>query len=650
MSLVRTTEATSRPSGTEDWPLLTTRARAILATACSFTASRVRLLDKAGRLQLSLDGAWEACAEHDWHGVDTRIARAPVLIGDRVEATVEIEGPASEQAALSALASATAARLADAWMAAVELDSLASELLRAYEELHLLYELGDALTGNLTVKQVAQVILDHLLKAVPVAWGEVRLSDSDERIGSQGANAEASLLPSMDGVHHLSASLRAGGHLVGSIVLARPGADGPFSSAEAKLLDAVGTFAASVIRNAQLRQQVSTDALTGLANHRAIQVRLDEELAKAGQADYPLGLMMVDIDDFKLFNDTYGHLVGDQILRHVGDILTTCCRGTDIIGRYGGDEFIVLLPEAAHGDVRAVAERVLAAIDERSWRPTGQHDLCIGLSIGYATFPHDGLLRHDLLNHADAALYETKRAGGHGARCFSEPATSAMLSVSASSAFEALQGLVAAVDAKDRYTGEHSTMVAEAAVTLAARLGLSSTAQRALYIAGLLHDVGKIGIPDRILRKPGPLTREETAIMERHVSLSELIIRDVPELTHVLDAVACHHERYDGRGYPRGLRGEAIPLLGRIMALADAYAAMLVNRPYRRALDWTEAVAELQRGKGSQFDPELVEPFIRAIREVHEERLALETETGDWREIRPPRAPDSATRALQTPA
>ncbi len=179
-----------------------------------------------------------------------------------------------------------------------------------------------------------------------------------------------------------------------------------------------------------------------------------------------------------------------------------------------------------------------------------------------------------------------------------------------------------AVDAKDRYTRDHSEAVTEGAVLLAKELGLSTEVCNALRIAGLLHDVGKIGIPDHILRKPGRLSPEEYKIMQQHVSLSELIIREVPHLVDVLSAVASHHERYDGRGYPRGLRGEEIPLMGRIMAIADACAAMLLNRPYRKGMDWDEVVAELRRGHGTQFDPALVEPFIAAIeRSSHLGRL-----------------------------
>jgi putative nucleotidyltransferase with HDIG domain len=182
-----------------------------------------------------------------------------------------------------------------------------------------------------------------------------------------------------------------------------------------------------------------------------------------------------------------------------------------------------------------------------------------------------------------------------------------------STTFGALQGLVNAVDTKDRYTREHSETVTEYALLLARQLGLSVEVCSALRVAGLLHDIGKIGIPDQILRKPGRLNDDEYRIMQQHVSLSEMIIKEVPHLVDVISAVASHHERYDGCGYPRGLAGDQIPLMGRIMAIADACSAMLLDRPYRKGLSWDEVVAELRRGKGTQFDPVLVEPFIRAM-------------------------------------
>ena len=173
-----------------------------------------------------------------------------------------------------------------------------------------------------------------------------------------------------------------------------------------------------------------------------------------------------------------------------------------------------------------------------------------------------------------------------------------------------LDGLVAAVDNKDHYTRQHSEDVTAYAVALAGELGLSAESQRTVRIAGLLHDVSKIGVPDRILRKPARLSDDETEIVKQHASLGEVIIKSVPNIGEVVDAVSAHHERFDGRGYPRGQAGAEIPLLGRILAVADAYSAMTTDRPYRRALSAQDARAELGRAAGSHLDPEVVRAFL----------------------------------------
>lgn len=502
-----------------------------------------------------------------------------------------------------------------------EIDSLAGEIVHAYEELHLLYELGETLTGQLTVAQAADLILDKILNTLQAAWAELSLADAGAPVHVRVGTAPDAPGAPRGGEQRLSTTLRSGGQTIGSIVLVRPRTATPFSSADTKLLDAVGTLAGSAIRNAQLyqelRRQADTDALTGLVNHRTIQERLDAELVVAAAQGHPLAVMMIDIDDFKLFNDTYGHLIGDQILRLASETLREICRDGDIVGRYGGDEFIMLLPQTDRTGATTVAQRLLGTLNDRGIIVPGHDTLPLALSIGVATFPEDAVLKHDLLSHADAALYETKRCGGNGVRAVEETADDEPDGATSSTTFSALQGLVNAVDAKDRYTREHSDAVTHGALLLAKQLDLSSETCSALRIAGLLHDVGKIGIPDRILRKPGRLTAGEYQIMQQHVALSELIIKEVPHLVDVLSAVAAHHERYDGRGYPRGLKGEEIPLLGRIMALADACSAMLLSRPYRKGMSWPAVVAELRRGTGTQFDPALVEPFIKAMEQSY---------------------------------
>jgi len=190
-------------------------------------------------------------------------------------------------------------------------------------------------------------------------------------------------------------------------------------------------------------------------------------------------------------------------------------------------------------------------------------------------------------------------------------------------AFDVLDSLVTAIDHKDQYTKAHSLDMTNHALFLAQALGCSEETYNIVRVAGLLHDVGKIGVPDGILQKPGRLTPDEYEIMKKHVTLSALIIHDLPRLPDILDAVACHHERWDGGGYPNGLKGEEIPHLGRVMAIADAFSAMTLDRPYRMGMSLDEALAEMERGSGTQFDPDLVALFIQRMREGQAEEQRL---------------------------
>jgi diguanylate cyclase (GGDEF)-like protein/putative nucleotidyltransferase with HDIG domain len=418
---------------------------------------------------------------------------------------------------------------------------------------------------------------------------------------------------------YASAVLQVNGEVIGTLSVRGKVGGAEFTSGDLKLLDGVASVAAPVIRNAQLyetvRQQADTDSLTAVYNHRRLQERLDEEIERSRRYEHCLTVVLVDVDGFKLFNDVYGHPIGDRVLQTVAQTLRNNTRATDHIGRYGGDEFMLILPETDIAGAHDLAQRMLKAITSEELIVNGAR-LPLAISVGIASFPQDATNKHELVAHADAALYESKRSGGSAVRQANLVRKDWLLSQG--NTFSVLEGLVQAVDAKDHYTREHSEVVTDAALLLAERLNLSDETRRALRIAGLLHDVGKIGIPDHILKKPGRLTVEEYEIMKQHVVLSEMIIKGVPQLNDVIDAVAHHHERFDGTGYPYGKAWDEIPLLGRIMAVADAYSAMCMDRPYREGLSWPEARAELVRGAGTQFDPELARLFVEAMDEWFE--------------------------------
>ena len=385
--------------------------------------------------------------------------------------------------------------------------------------------------------------------------------------------------------------------------------------ADSELMESIGIEVGTAIENARLYDAAvaaaDRDPVTGLYNHRAMHQRLRVEFQRAVALDKPLSVVMMDLNDFKLFNDTYGHPVGDDVLKQVAGALSASSRPGDLLGRYGGDEFIAVLPDTDLDSAVSVARGVqdrMASIGFK--RPADERTVPVTLSFGVAAYPQNGTTRHELLTLADANLYEAKRSAGgikieNGNR-------RALRALCRDTSFEVLDAMVTAVDNKDRYTGRHSEDVTEYALWIAEALGLSEETMRVIRIGGLLHDVGKIGVPDEILRKPGRLTVEEYEVMKRHARIGALMISAVPGMEEILGAVASHHERWDGQGYPDALMGENIPLLGRIMAVGDAFSAMTTDRPYRKGLDWQVALDELRANSGSQFDPVMVQAFLVA--------------------------------------
>ena len=361
----------------------------------------------------------------------------------------------------------------------------------------------------------------------------------------------------------------------------------------------------------ELQTLVVTDTLTGLHNRRYLHERLADEIERSKRYGDTMALMLLDVDNFKLFNDTYGHLGGDEVLRLVAKALVETSRRSDIVARYGGDEFVLVLPNIGRHDAQQTGERIIKYVSEAELKIEGTEPVPVAVSVGIAFYPGDADSEDKLIAEADAALYASKEAGGNLITLSGDERDTD--SDEQSNTVGALVGLVRTIDRKDHHTGAHSKEMAAFAQTLGRALGLSRDVLQGLHIAGLLHDVGKIGTPDNILKKPGALTPEERQIMEQHVVLSELIVKGVPHFEHVAAAVRSHHERYDGTGYPRGLRKEQIPLVGRILAVVDAYSAMTMDRPYRKALTPDQAKEELRRGAGLQFDPELVDVFTDIV-------------------------------------
>jgi len=386
-------------------------------------------------------------------------------------------------------------------------------------------------------------------------------------------------------------------------------------SDEIGLLQTVFNQMTEALRGSQERllALIDTDPLTGLDNHRRFQERLGQEAGRCARSGESLSLLLLDLDHFGQFNQKHGHAGGDAALKDVAGILRGCLPDLAITARYGGEKFAVLLPQRTLPQAEGVAEMVRGAVQE-----TGRE---LTLSIGCAEFGTNTAEGEGLVLAAELAVSRAKQLGRNrvcrfdslpGADQNADPYQ--LHRYLKDESLATIQALAAAVDAKDPYTQGHSQRVAEYAVALARQIGLSTDEIDLIQITGTLHDVGKIGVPDAVLKKPGRLDEDERRVIETHPVLGEVIVRKAPKLAATLPGVRHHHERWDGGGYPDGLAGEAIPRIARILAVADTFDAMTSDRPYRKGLSAQIAVDEIARGSGTQFEPELSVAFVALMR------------------------------------
>ena len=381
-------------------------------------------------------------------------------------------------------------------------------------------------------------------------------------------------------------------------------------------------------QHAELIDAERRDPLTGLLNHGAVVNLLAEavETARAGAGRF--GVALVDIDNFRLFNDTHGHEAADEVLLRVAELVETEAGAADSVARYGPDEFLLVLPGAAGAEVEAAVNRIRSALAEISVQFGNSEELPVTISAGVCLYPNHADSVTGLLSAVAVAVGEARTSGGD-AVCVASISDEQGKIVSGS--FDVLQGLIIAVDSKDRYTKRHSEDVARYAVFLAGQLGLDPDLRRTIQLAGLLHDVGKIGIPDHLLRKPSRLTADEVHIFQQHVALGDAIVRDIPNVDLVRAGIRHHHERWDGRGYLDGLEGDSIPVIGRILAVADAFSAMTTSRPYRKALPVEEALKRLGDAAGRQLEEDLVVAFIKGMETALDAPLPADRSPGIWR-------------------
>jgi diguanylate cyclase (GGDEF)-like protein len=367
----------------------------------------------------------------------------------------------------------------------------------------------------------------------------------------------------------------------------------------------------SALRSRIALRDANTDNLTRLGNHRAYHAALRETIEEADRSGEPFSLCLLDIDDFKRLNDGYGHALGDEVLVRIAGLLT---RVEDAQAfRFGGDEF-ALLASADDGAALACLERVQRQLAALDLSPLGPPTI----SAGIATYPKHGGDADALQAVADGALYWSKRHGKNRASIYS-PGIVRVHSIvdlereaERAARLRAATNLVQFVDAKDASTADHSQIVASLAAAIGLELGLDEDSIEQLRLAGLLHDLGKIGIPDRILQAPRALTEDELGVVRRHPEIGFSLLDGV-DLAPVDEWILQHHERWDGFGYPHGRAGKQIPLGARIIHAADAFEAITARRPYSPARSPGWALAELKAKAGTQFDPEVVEALERYL-------------------------------------
>ncbi|MDQ3688930.1 MAG: diguanylate cyclase [Chloroflexota bacterium] len=377
------------------------------------------------------------------------------------------------------------------------------------------------------------------------------------------------------------------------------------------------------------REAATTDRLTRVANRPTLLAHLFQEVERATRYGRPLSVAFMDLDHFKIVNDTYGHSVGDEVLRAVADTFRSNTRESDFIGRYGGEEFVLILPETGVDEATNVVEKLRHLILKLRVPSGSGEDLAVSISIGLAGGHGTNLHVDEMLRDADAAMYSAKSLGRNQTYVFAEiddeSARIPRSPISAEARARAAEvgdlgrqaaeaALAAIIDPMPHYRGKPSSLIAGIAVGMARHLELPEQEVERIRVASLLHDIGKIGVPAQILEKPGPLSPDEWQAVVQHPRIGQVIIDRVAAVRDAGAIILHHHERFSGHGYPHGLRGGDIPLGARIVAIADAYDAMVHDRPYQRAVSHHAAIAELRKHAGIQFDPELVEIFCSLFR------------------------------------
>ncbi len=389
---------------------------------------------------------------------------------------------------------------------------------------------------------------------------------------------------------------------------------------ETRLGVAINLISASL---ADTHDRATVDRLTGVANRQALLAALFAEVERASRYERPLCVAFVDIDHFKAVNDSYGHAAGDIVLRGVAQTIAANLRTSDLIGRYGGEEFMLILTETTVEEGAALSEKLRKLVERAKHDIEGNANLSVTISIGIVGGSGKQLRMEHLVRDADAAMYSAKSLGRNQTYIFEEPDEDSRVPRAPISDAGRARAVEIGRRARDAATnvltsfvaplphnrGQPSALIAGIVAEMARQLELPDAEVDRIRVAALLHDVGKVALPEEILDKPAALTSAEWRTVVQHPRIGQVILEQAAALRDAVPIILHHHERFGGHGYPFGLRANEIPLGARIVAIADAYDAMIHDRPYRRAMTHEAAIAELKLHSGTQFDPELVALF-----------------------------------------
>lgn len=373
-----------------------------------------------------------------------------------------------------------------------------------------------------------------------------------------------------------------------------------------------------------LTNLANTDDLTGLSNHRHFHENLRHVFKTSKENNSPLSLIMFDIDYFKFYNDSYGHQMGDEVIKQIGSVLNEVVKKPNCAARYGGDEFTVIVPDYEY-KAMDIAQEIREAIEAYSFegaeiQPKGK----LTVSMGVAGFPKQGKTPKELVRLADEALYKAKYSKNKVQLYFSVmDDLREGIAETERDLFNSVKTLISIINAKDRYTFGHSERVSYYSMRLAEQINLPKEDVTLLRYGAFLHDIGKIEIERDILNKIGPLKTSEWTTLRKHPVWGSDIVRPITSLKEIVPAILYHHENFDGTGYPSGLSGHGIPLQARILRLTDSFDAMTTDRPYKKGKTVSESCSELKKCSGTLFDPALVDPFIEFILKENSEHPAL---------------------------